>query len=314
MSDDLDPRRRYDRAAYRVAHDVLAAYSTSFGLGTRILGRRARAHIEAVYALVRVADEIVDTRRGADAAALLAELRAQTDRAMRDGWSSNPVVHAFARTAARVGVDAGETDPFFDSMAMDLKVTTHDRESYRRYVYGSAEVVGVMCVKVFLNADRLPGEAVVVPDAETVAGARALGAAFQKINFLRDLAADHRDLGRSYFPGVTPDALDAEALDDIVTEIGADLSVARAALPRLPGRARSAVAATLALYERLLGVLADTPPQEIIERRVRISDPQKVLIALQGVLLELPRGDGEAAARARASALPMAPRGGEETA
>lgn len=296
MSDDTDPRLRYDRTAYRVARDVLTAYSTSFGLGTRLLGRSARRHIEAVYALVRIADEIVDTRGGAPAAAMLDELRGQTERAVRDGWSSNPVVHAFARTASRVGIGEAETEPFFDSMAMDLTVTTHDQASYERYVYGSAEVVGVMCVRVFLNADRRPGDPLVEPDAETVAGARALGAAFQKINFLRDLAADYRDLGRSYFPGVTPDALDADALDAIVTEIGADLGVARAALPRLPGRARSAVAATLALYERLLAVLADTPPEQVLQARVRISDPAKLLIAAQGVLLELPgRADRDGA-------------------
>lgn len=281
-------RLRYDRTAYRIAHVVLAAYSTSFGIGTRLLGRSARAHIEAVYALVRIADEIVDTRGGTDAGAMLAELREQTARAMDHGWSSNPVVHAFALTAARVGITAAEVDPFFDSMAMDLTVTTHDRASYERYVYGSAEVVGLMCVRVFLNAERPAGAPLVEPDAETTAGARALGAAFQKINFLRDLAADHRDLGRSYFPGLTPESLDADALDEVVTEIAADLTVARAALPRLPGRARSAVAATLALYERLLAVLADTPAEEIIERRVRISDPHKVVIAAQGILLQLP--------------------------
>ncbi len=291
-----DPRLRYDRTAYRVARDVLAAYSTSFGLGTRLLGKNARAHIEAVYALVRIADEIVDTRGGADAGAMLLELREQTARAMRDGWSSNPVVHAFALTAGRVGITEAEVGPFFDSMAMDLTVTTHDQASYEQYVYGSAEVVGIMCVRVFLNADAPAGGSIVEPDAETVGGARALGAAFQKINFLRDLAADHRSLGRSYFPGVTPEAFDADALDSIVTEIGSDLARARAALYRLPGRARAAVAATLALYERLLARIADTPPEEIIERRIRISDPQKVFIAVQGALLELPgRGDVERA-------------------
>lgn len=283
-----DARRRYDLAAYRVAREVLAAYSTSFGLGTRLLGRRARAHIEAVYALVRIADEIVDTRGGDDAGELLEELRAQVSRAMAIGWSSNPVVHAFARTAARVGITEAEIDPFFESMATDLAVTEHDRASYERYVFGSAEVVGIMCLRVFLNADRPARTAVIEPDPVTVAGARALGAAFQKINFLRDLAADHRGLGRSYFPGVTPESLDADALDVIVAEIGADLTAARAALPLLPGRARAAVAATLALYERLLAVLADTPPEEIIERRVRIGDAHKIAIAGQAVLLESP--------------------------
>lgn len=291
-------RLRYDRTAYRVAHDVLAAYSTSFGLGTRLLGKSARAHIEAVYALVRIADEIVDTRGGDDAAAMLQELREQTARALGLGWSSNPVVHAFARTARRVGITDAEVGPFFDSMAMDLEITEHDQASYERYVHGSAEVVGIMCLRVFLNADTPEGSPIVESDAETVDGARALGAAFQKINFLRDLAADYSDRGRSYFPGVTPEALDADALDALVTEIGAELARARSSLPRLPGRARAAVAATLALYERLLARIADTPPEEILSTRIRISDPQKVFIAVQGALLELPgRGDAD---RARA--------------
>lgn len=283
-----DPRRRYDRTAYRVAREVLASYSTSFGVGVRLLDRRTRHHIEAVYALVRVADEIVDTRRGDDAATMLAELRRQTEQAIERGWSSNLVVHAFARTAARVGITDAELAPFFDSMAMDLTVTTHDRASYEAYVHGSAEVVGIMCLRVFTSAGRPRGARLVDPDPEAVAGARALGAAFQKVNFLRDLATDYETLGRSYFPDVPPEALDADALDAIVTEIGTDLSTARAALPRLPGRARAAVAATIALYERLLAVLADSPPEEILRRRVRIRDPHKVVIAVQGVLLELP--------------------------
>ncbi len=283
-----DARHRYDRAAYRAAREILATYSTSFGLGARLLGRRAKAHIEAVYALVRIADEIVDTRGGDDAGELLEELEAQVAKARSAGWSTNPVVHAFARTAARVGITDAEIEPFFESMAADLTVTEHDRASYERYIYGSAEVVGVMCLRVFLNADRPLREPVVEPDPVTVAGARALGAGFQKINFLRDLAADHRGLGRNYFPGVTPESLDAESLDLIVAEIAADLTVARAALPRLPGRARAAVAATLALYERLLAVLADTPPEEIIESRVRIGNANKLAIAAQAVLLESP--------------------------
>lgn len=283
-----DDRRRYDRAAYRAAREVLTEFSTSFALGTRLLGRRARAHIEAVYGLVRVVDEIVDTGPRAHAQEELARIREQVERARTTGWSSNLLVHAFARTAAKAGITAAETEPFFESMEMDLTVTEHDDESYRRYVHGSAEVVGVMCLRVFLNADRPGGAALVEPEESTLAAARSLGAAFQKINFLRDLAADHGRLGRSYFPGVTPQTLDADRLDAIVSEIGTDLTTARAALPRLPGRARSAVAATLALYERLLAVLADTPPAEIARQRVRIADPHKVVIVSQAVLLESP--------------------------
>ena len=132
------------------------------------------------------------------------DIEAQTARALASGWSTNLVVHAFARTARRVGIGPAEVDPFFASMRADLTVQVHDRESYERYVFGSAEVVGLMCLQVFLNADRRPGEPVRRPDDATVDGARALGAAFQKINFLRDLGADSGELGRCYFPGVGP--------------------------------------------------------------------------------------------------------------
>jgi phytoene synthase len=283
-----DARRRFDDTAYRVAREVLNAYSTSFAMGTRILGRRTRRHVEAIYALVRVADEVVDTRGGPDRSELLAELRDQVARARRVGWSTNLVVHAFALTARRVGIPDTEIDSFFDSMAMDLTVTAHDRASYERYVHGSAEVVGAMCLRAFVNAERPAGAPLEEPDVDTAAGARALGAAFQKINFLRDLAADHRALGRSYFPGVTPESLDAEALDSIVSEIASDLLTARAALPRLPGRSRAAVAATLALYEHLLAVLADSPPAQIVDHRIRIGDAQKAYIAVQAALLQSP--------------------------
>jgi phytoene synthase len=267
----------YDETAARVSHAVLSEYSTSFGLGTRLLDRRARRGIEAVYALVRIADEIVDTCRGADAGAMLAELEEQTARALDSGYSTNLAVHAFARTARRAGIGHGEVDPFFASMRMDLTVVVHDRDSYQRYVYGSAEVVGLMCLAVFLDEGARPGRPA-RPDPRLRAGARALGAAFQKINFLRDLGADYGDLGRSYFPDLTPGTLDQNALDAILTEVAADVATARSALPGLPRRARWAVACTLGLFERLTIELAATPPADLLSRRVRLSGPTKIAV------------------------------------
>jgi phytoene/squalene synthetase len=281
------PAALYDETAARASGAVLAAYSTSFGLGTRLLGARARRGIEAVYALVRIADEIVDTRRGADAGALLDELEAQTGQALESGYSTNLVVHAFVRTARRVGIGHPELDPFFASMRMDLTVTVHDRDSYERYVYGSAEVIGLMCLAVFLDAARRPGTSAAPPDDGLRSGARALGAAFQKINFLRDLGADYRELGRSYFPGVTPESLDQATLDALLAEIAADIATARGSLPGLPRRARWAVASTLGLYDRLTTELAATPPAELLSRRVRVPGPVKVAIVARSVATEV---------------------------
>ncbi|MET0788904.1 MAG: squalene/phytoene synthase family protein [Cellulomonas sp.] len=282
--------RLYDATAARTSAGVLAAYSTSFGLGTRLLGRRAQQDIRAVYALVRLADEVVDTYRGDDAGAELDELEEQTARALRTGYSTNLVVHAFARTARRVGITAAETTPFYASMRTDLTVRAHDRASYDAYVYGSAEVVGLMCVRAFLNEDRRPDEPVRDPDETQVAGARALGAAFQKINFLRDLGADTEELGRTYFPGTTPGHLDDAQLHAILSEINADVAVARAAVPTLPRRARYAVGATLALYQRLLDDIATRPPESLLVGRVRLRTPVKLLVVGESVLAEARAG------------------------
>ena len=159
-------------------------------------------------------------------------------------------------------------------MRADLTVHEHDRASYEAYVYGSAEVVGLMCVRAFLNEDRRPDEPVREPDETQVAGARALGAAFQKINFLRDLGADTEELGRTYFPGTTPGHLDAAQLHAILD--GDQRRRGRRAggrARRLPRRARYAVGATLALYQRLLDEIATRPPESLLVGRVRLPTP-----------------------------------------
>ena len=293
----MTAQRRYDTTAARASRAVLRTYSTSFGIGTRLLPPRSRTDIEAVYALVRLADEVVDTYRGPDAAAELDQLEAQTARALVTAYSTNVVVHAFARAARRTGIGHGEVDPFFASMRSDLSVREHDRASYDRYVFGSAEVVGVMCLKVFLSADARPGHPPVDPPDDAVTGARALGAAFQKVNFLRDLGADHGDLGRSYLPGVDADRLTDGDVHGVLDEVRADLATARAALPLLPPRARVAVEATTALYDRLLADLAVTPPEELARRRVRVPGPVKAAVVGRVVAAALVREAGRRARR-----------------
>lgn len=283
--DDGGPRLDlYRDVAEQTASLVIRRYSTSFGMASRLLGPAVRQSVENVYALVRVADEIVDggaeeAGLGRDAAgALLDDLERETERAMAGGYSANLVVHAFAGTARAAGFGPELTAPFFASMRADLTEVVHDAESFDRYVYGSAEVVGLMCLRVFLtDAERdYDADELVTLDR----GARALGAAFQKVNFLRDLAADTAKLGRSYFPGIDPHRLTDEQKTVILDDIDADLAHAAACTPLLPRSSRRAVAAAREVFAELSRRLRRTPASRIMTDRVRVPDPVKLRIAL----------------------------------
>lgn len=271
----------YDATADAASSVVIDRYSTSFGLASRLLTRDTREHIKNVYALVRVADEVVDgpaTEAGLDPALareVLDELEQDTERAMAHGFSVNPVVHAFARTARTTGFGAELTRPFFASMRMDLEQTEHDDASFTTYVYGSAEVVGLMCLRAFVyRAGRPAFDATVLVD-----GARALGAAFQKVNFLRDLHADFEVLGRSYFPGVDVRTFDEATKQRLVADVQADLDTAARTVPLLPKDARKAVGLAHALFQELNDRIAVTPADRLITTRVRVPDPVKARLA-----------------------------------
>jgi phytoene synthase len=283
-----DPASVYDDVARASAALVIRRYSTSFGLASRLLGPAVRSHVGNVYALVRVADELVDAPRPGSGPAqqrvLLDDLEAEVGRALVTGPSSNLVVHAFAGTARTCGIGTDLTAPFFASMRMDLERDSHDAESFARYVHGSAEVVGLMCLRVFLLDQRDP----VTGYAELAPGARALGAAFQKVNFLRDLAEDSAVLGRQYFPGVDSARLtDAQRLE-LLDDIDADLRTAGPALARLPDSSRRAVHVAHNLFAELSRRLRRTPAAEIRVRRVRVPGPAKALVIAR-CLLRRPR-------------------------
>jgi phytoene/squalene synthetase len=271
----------YDRVAEEAASVVIRRYSTSFGLASRLLGVGVRQHVENIYALVRIADEIVDGGAqidSAQAARALGELEAETETAMLTGFSSNLVVHAFALTARDVDFGTELTAPFFESMRMDLSEKHHDQQSFERYVYGSAEVVGLMCLRVFVR-----GEAV-TDLARLETGARALGAAFQKVNFLRDLAADFEQLGRSYFPDVAVDNFDEATKLRLLDDIDADLAVSAAVVPDLPRSSRRAVALAQSLFAELSARLRATPAAELVRARVRVPNRVKARLALAAVV------------------------------
>lgn len=272
----------YTRAAEQTASGVIRLYSTSFGLASRLLDPPTRRHIENIYSLVRLADEVVDgvaEEAGVDrseAGQMLDALEADTERAMQTGYSTNLIVHAFAHSARQVGIEADLTRPFFASMRADLTETDHDDDSFALYVYGSAEVVGLMCLKAFVH------DVAYSPDQhqQMVSGAQALGAAFQKVNFLRDLAVDFEALGRSYFPGVTPDSMDEAVKHRLLDDIDADLAVSAAALPILPGRSRKAVALAQALFDELGVRLRRTPAHTLMTTRVSVPTWRKAQLAL----------------------------------
>jgi len=279
-------RALYDRVAEETASVVIHRYSTSFGLAARLLGPGVRQHVENIYALVRVADEIVDgaaVESGLDAvgaARQLNELERETDAAVAEGFSSNLVVHAFALTARETGFGTEYTAPFFASMRTDLTATEHDQASFDEYVYGSAEVVGLMCLRAFLQSVPLTAE----EDARFVRGARALGAAFQKVNFLRDLAADFETLGRSYFPGVSVDSFTEEDKIRLLDDIDADLRLSASVIPDLPASSRKAVALAQGLFAELSVRLRATPAERLRTTRIRVPNPVKVRIATGAML------------------------------
>ena len=286
MNDDTRLLRRYGAAAEASAAVVNGRYSTSFGAAARLLDPGSRRRIRSIYALVRVAAELVDgTAReaGVDADELLGlldGLEAETESALLRGYSTNLIVHAFASTAREVGIGTRLTRPFFASMRRDLDPSPFAADEIAPYIHGSAEVVGLMCLAVFLVDE--PADA--ARRARLEEGAVHLGAAFQKINFLRDLAVDWQQLGRNYFPWVDPDAFTEADKARILDDIDHDLELAGRTIRELPRRARAAVAAAHGLFAKLAARCRQTPAELLIATRIRVPDGEKLAIAVRSAI------------------------------
>ncbi|WP_101652631.1 phytoene/squalene synthase family protein [Brevibacterium ihuae] len=270
--------RLYTGTAQRAAQLVLTRYSTSFSLAVRTLPGPVRAHIGSIYGMVRVADEIVD---GAWDTADPAQARAELDRfeerieaAVACGFSSDVIAHAFAHTARHTEIGPELWRPFFASMRSDTAHDVQDEAGLAAYVHGSAEVVGEMCVRAFFDGAPIPA----AREAEITRGARSLGAAFQKINFLRDLGED-AERGRAYFPGVDPRRLTDAAKSAIVADITADLDRAAERIPHLPRRVHPAVWTAHGIFGELTRIIDRTPAQRVGSTRIRVSNPRKLAIA-----------------------------------
>lgn len=259
----------FDAVSYQCSKIVTESYSTSFALATRMLAPSVRKDIYNIYGFVRFADEIVDTFHDYDKEELFNRFETDLNRSLTEKISLNPILNAFQHTYHQYNIPEHLVLSFLKSMRMDLKKNNyHTEEEFREYIYGSADVVGLMCLKVFVNGDEGRYEAL-------KQNAMALGSAFQKVNFLRDLKADHDYLNRSYFPNTNLKELDEKDKQRIVADIKSDFEVGMKGISQLPNTARFGVYTAFKYYYKLLQKLQNTPSLEIKNTRIRVANYQK---------------------------------------
>ena len=259
----------FDKISFECSRNVTRAYSTSFSSAVRMLAPSIRQDIYNIYGFVRFADEIVDSFHDYDKEQLFNLFEGDLANALRDGISLNPVLNAFQHTANSYNIEKELIGAFMKSMKLDLiKKDYSTFEEYNEYIYGSADVVGLMCLKVFVNNDSARYE-------ELMPFAMRLGSAFQKVNFLRDLKADTEDLERNYFPLLNLTDMDDATKAHIIEEIEADLAEGYKGIVKLPAEAKFGVYTAYVYYKKLLKKLKNTPPMQIRATRIRVPDYEK---------------------------------------
>jgi 15-cis-phytoene synthase len=250
---------------------ITKKYSTSFSMGIMLFDKTIRTPIYNIYGFVRFADEIVDTYEGNDKVQLLEEFRQQTFQAIQRGVSFNPVLHSFQEIVNAYKIDHELIIAFLDSMAMDIDMDTHTSDSYKKYIYGSAEVVGLMCLKVFVNGNYAQYE-------ELKPYASALGSAFQKVNFLRDIKSDYKQRGRVYFPDVDFEDFTPDKKLFIEDDISSEFDYALVGIKKLPVNARLGVYSAYKYYLRLFHKIKSKSPEKILDARIRVPNGEKFFI------------------------------------
>lgn len=263
----------FDDISHEMSTLTTKRYSTSFSLGIRMLSQEIQKPIYAIYGFVRFADEIVDTFHDFDKAALLEDFRAQTYTAIAQGISLNPILNSFQWAVNHYKIPHELIETFLESMEMDLNKQAYDEDQYKKYILGSAEVVGLMCLKVFVAGDE-------TEYLRLKPAAMKLGSAFQKINFLRDLNADYKALGRVYFPGIDMNEFNATVKHDIERDIEADFHAGYLGILELPKKARFGVYLAYIYYYKLFAKIKQTPAKVILNERVRIPNNRKVGLLL----------------------------------
>ncbi|MBK8347756.1 MAG: phytoene/squalene synthase family protein [Saprospiraceae bacterium] len=261
----------FTKVCYDCSRLITHSYSTSFSLGIRMFSADLRMPVYAIYGFVRFADEIVDTFHDKDKARLLSDFRHETFKAIHDKISLNPVLHTFQQVVNTYHIDHALIESFLDSMEMDLEQTIYSKQDLDLYIYGSAEVVGLMCLKVFLEGNEAEYN-------RLKPFACALGAAFQKINFLRDMKSDFLDRGRVYFPDVDFHRFTEEEKKEIEDDIANDFSEAYKGIIQLPASSRLGVYCAYKYYLNLFYKIKKLPAKIITERRIRVSDKRKLYL------------------------------------
>lgn len=267
----------FDQVCQESSQLITQRYSTSFSSGIRVFAPRFRDPIYAIYGFVRFADEIVDTFHDFDKARLLERFRQDTYQAIEEGISLNPVLHSFQRTVHQYGIERELIDAFLESMEMDLHHSAYEDRMYHQYIYGSAEVVGLMCLRVFCDGDTAMYERLKAP-------ARSLGAAFQKINFLRDMKSDFDDRGRVYFPGVDFTRFSPEDKLAIEADIKKDFDDAYRGIVQLPKGVRFGVYLAYVYYINLFKKIRNSDPALVKQERIRVPDSRKVYLLFSSAL------------------------------
>lgn len=268
----------YTRNSLQLSKLTTKNYSTSFSLGVSLLKKEFRLPIYAVYGFVRVADEIVDTFHDQNKERKLNEFRRETYGAIDDGMSTNPILHSFQWVVNEYNIDHQLIDAFLTSMEMDLTKQEYTLREFQQYVYGSAEVVGLMCLRIFYKDQDEAYEALIHP-------ARKLGEAFQKINFLRDIQSDFEERGRFYFPGIAMDEFNNEAKKAIEDDIKADFDEAYLGIKNLNNASRLGVLVSYTYYLKLFEKIKKTDAANIFKKRYRISNIRKIWILVRCLVL-----------------------------
>jgi 15-cis-phytoene synthase len=261
----------YNQTCLECSSLITRRYSTSFSMGIRVFDKKYRSPIYAIYGFVRFADEIVDTFHDFPKKELLDKFRRDTFEAIESGISLNPVLHSFQNVVNKYNIERELIDAFLDSMEMDLNLNAYEDNLYQKYIYGSAEVVGLMCLSVFVNGDENMYK-------HLYASARSLGSAFQKINFLRDIKSDFDERGRVYFPGVDFRSFSQVDKLQIESDIKKDFDDALLGITQLPQGVRFGVYLAYKYYTKLFQKIKSASPTKVKEERIRVKDSRKVVL------------------------------------